>query len=742
MTPQRLILVSNRLPVTVKVERGEVGVVTSAGGLATGLRGPHQQSGGMWIGWPGDVSRLTEPQRKKLDEELEDLRCLPVYLSSAEVSRYYDGFSNAVLWPLFHYLLDCIPPTSQEWEVYRSVNERFADAVAKVWRPGDLVWIHDYQLALVPRMLRTRVPGATIGYFLHIPFPASEVLRILPWREQILEGMLGADLVGFHTFTYRSHFASSILRILGMSSQGDRVFVDGREVRLGVFPIGVDAQMFGRLAEDPEVLAEVASIRSDARGERILLGIDRLDYTKGIPRRMLAFERLLEREPHRRGKVRLVQVAVPSRDKVPSYQEFRRQVNEIVGRINGAFSSVDWVPIHYVYRSLTEKHVAALYRACDVMLVTPLRDGMNLVAKEFVTARTDEDGVLVLSEFAGAAAEMGEALQVNPYDIETMARAYSDALDMPEEERRVRMASLRNRIASRDVHHWAGTYIEALGATTNAGAAATTEVLTSPEDLSALASRLRSAERLVLLLDYDGTLVPFARAPDLAAPDRSLRDLLAGLASKPGVKVHVVSGRRREPLERWLGDLPIGLHAEHGYWSRLSPDKPWTAMTDVSVAWKPEVRRLLEQATTSTPGALVEEKTATLAWHYRMAEPELGAARAEELWQKLEVALRDLPVERLRGQKVIEVRPVGVTKARVVERVLPHHDGGARDKTTGPAPPTVAAMGDDHTDEDLFKALPPDAIAIGVGYRRTVARYRVESPRAARALLEKLLGEP
>ena len=261
----RLVLVSNRLPVTVKVERGDLGVMRSGGGLATGLRGPHEQSGGLWIGWPGDVARLTEPQRKKLDEHLEELRCVPVYLSSAEVSRYYDGFSNAVLWPLFHYLLDRIPLHSQEWDVYRAVNERFADAIARVWRPGDLVWIHDYQLCLVPKMLRARIPGATIGFFLHIPFPASEVLRILPWREQILEGMLGADLIGFHTFTYRSHFASSILRVLGISTPGDRAVVDGREIKLGVFPIGVDAQMFGKLAEDPDVLAEVASIRAGAR---------------------------------------------------------------------------------------------------------------------------------------------------------------------------------------------------------------------------------------------------------------------------------------------------------------------------------------------------------------------------------------------------------------------------------------------------------------------------------------------
>ena len=726
----RLILVSNRLPVTVRIERGELVVTRSSGGLATGLRGPHEQSGGLWIGWPGDVSRMRDAQRKTLEKELADLRCLPVMLSGAEVSRYYDGFSNTVLWPLFHYLLDRIPAHSQEWEVYREVNEKFAEAVAKVWQPGDLVWVHDYQLVLVPRLLRARIAGATIGFFLHIPFPASEVFRILPWREQVLEGMLGADLVGFHTFTYRSHFSSSVLRILGIPTQGDRIYADGREIRLGVFPIGVDANAFNQLAEDPGVRAEAAEIRDKARGERLLLGIDRLDYTKGIPRRLLAFERLLEREPRYRGKVRLLQVAVPSREKVPSYQEYRRDVNELVGRINGAFSTVDWIPIHYVQRPLNEKQVVALYRAADVMLVTPLRDGMNLVAKEFVTSRTDEDGVLVLSEFAGAAAEMGEALQVNPYDIDAMAQAYDDALTMGEEQRRVRMRALRQRIASRDVHAWAQTFIDTLGAM-RSDSVEPRATLSSAEDLAALAARLRSADRLLLLLDYDGTLVPFARAPDLAAPDRQLRDLLAALGAKPGVRVHVVSGRTRESLERWLGDLPIGLHAEHGFFSRMAPEQPWASMEEVSVSWKAGARRILDQMTQSTPGALVEEKTSSLAWHWRMAEPELGAARAEELVRRLEEQLLATPAELLRGEKVIEVRPREVTKARVVERLLSQLE---------PPLPTIAAMGDDRTDEDTFRALPPEAITIGVGYRPSIARYRVATPRAARALLANVVG--
>jgi trehalose 6-phosphate synthase/phosphatase len=727
----RVILVSNRLPVTVRLDHGAVSIARSSGGLATGLRVPHERTGGTWIGWPGDVSRLTPALHRALTTHLAELRCVPVYLSAAEVESYYDGFSNAVLWPLFHYLLDRIPPSSHEWDAYRAVNEKFADAAARAWQPGDLVWVHDYQLVLVPQLLRARIPSAMIGFFLHIPFPVSEVVRTLPWRDQVLEGMLGADLVGFHTFTYRKHFASSVLRILGIPSKGDSVFIDGRQIRLGVFPIGVDARTFGELAGDPDVERETAAVRSEARGEKILLGIDRLDYTKGIRSRLLAYERLLEREPKWRGKVRLVQIAVPSRDRVPSYQEFRRQIDELVGRINGAFSAVQWVPIHYVHRALDERQVVSLYRAADVMLVTPLRDGMNLVAKEFVTCRVDEDGVLVLSEFAGAAAEMGEALQVNPYDVDAMAQAYADALTMPEDERRLRMRSLRQRIAARDVHQWAQSFLDTLGGI-RAGGDEPQVALTSREDLEAVAARLRSADRLVLLLDYDGTLVPFARAPDLAAPDRELRELLRTLAAKPGARLHVVSGRSRETLDRWLGDLPIGLHAEHGLWSRASPQEPWAMMSDVRATWQGVARRILDEVTAATPGALIETKTASLAWHWRMAEPELGAERAQDLWRRLEDQLSEEPVQLLRGDRVIEVRPKGVHKGRVVERLL---------SALARPLPTIAAMGDDVTDDDTFRALPPEAITISVGFRPSLARYRVARPRSVRALLKSVVEQ-
>ena len=369
-----------------------------------------------------------------------------------------------MIWPLFHYLPDQMP-LHQRWDVYETANARFADAVAAQYRPGDRVWVHDYQLLRLPALLRERLPQARIGFFLHIPFPSDELFATLPPREALLRGLLGADLVGFHTSGYASHFAASVRRVLGLPATDEGVEVDGRAVRIGVFPMGVDAAALGARAQAPAVDAEVAALLASSGGDddvALFVGVDRLDYTKGIPRRLLAFEQLLLRHPELRGRVRLVQVAVPSRTAVRAYQRFRHDVDALVGRINGAFATPRWTPVHYLYRSVPETQLLALYRAARVMLVTPVRDGMNLVAKEFVAARADEDGVLVLSEFVGAAAELGDALRVNPYDVDGQAETYYQALTMPPEERRARMRALRARVHSYDVHAWADSFLAAL----------------------------------------------------------------------------------------------------------------------------------------------------------------------------------------------------------------------------------------------------------------------------------------
>ncbi|RKH57701.1 bifunctional alpha,alpha-trehalose-phosphate synthase (UDP-forming)/trehalose-phosphatase [Corallococcus llansteffanensis] len=721
----RLLLVSNRLPVTVKAEKDGVSVVRSAGGLATGLSQPHERSGGVWIGWPGDVSRLTDAQRTRVEQQLADLRCVPLYLSASEVSRFYEGYSNRVLWPLCHYMLERIPRQDRDWDAYRKANERFADLAAKHYQPGDTIWVHDYQLMLVPGLLRARLPHARIGYFHHIPFPSSEIFSTLPRRTELLKGLLGADLIGFHAVSYVRHFSGTLLRQLGLDTDVDRILFQGREVRVGAFAMGIDAASFEARAQEPAVMEEVKTLHARSHGERLLLGIDRLDYTKGIPRRLLAVQRVLERSPALRGRLRFIQVAVPSRTEVQAYAEYRETVDELVGRINGTYGTVHSTPVHYLYRSLNEKQLVSLYRGTDVMLVTPVRDGMNLVAKEFCASRPDEDGVLVLSEFAGAAAEMSDALLVNPYDVEGMADAIEEALEMPRPERQRRMRCLRAGVKARDVHWWVDRFLDRLQ-----GLKSVAERPPLPDGLLVL-EKLKGPGRKVLFLDYDGTLVGFAPTPELASPDPELMTLLKELCARPDMSVHVVSGRPRETLEAWFGELPMGLHAEHGLWSRMRRGQPWQALPGVSFEWKPRVKPVLDAFSARVAGSFVEEKTASLAWHYRKVDAEFGALQARELRLLLYEQFSQEPMHILPGDRVVEVRPRGVNKGRVVPEVLRDEAPDVR----------VLAVGDDVTDEDLFAAIPPGGLTVHAGNKHTRAGYRVEGPPEVRRLLKELLGK-
>ncbi|MEO6740277.1 MAG: trehalose-6-phosphate synthase, partial [Chthoniobacteraceae bacterium] len=392
----RYLIVANRLPVTVVPAGDDYELKPSAGGLATAMAGLGGDGDMLWIGWPGDTATLSEEARQRLDVELLGRGLVSVHLSAADVQGFYEGFSNGVLWPLFHYQMERVNMDAwRDWEAYESVNRQFAEAIAAQWREGDRIWVHDYQLMLVPAMVRARLPHACIGFFLHIPFPSLEVFRTLPWRREVMGGLLGADVIGFHTYGYQRSFASCVLRMMALDVVVDEFHWQDRLVRLGTFPISIDTADFVARASLPAAEEAAAKIVARSPEVKLLLGVDRLDYSKGLPRRFLAIERLLEIDPTLEGRFRFVQVAVPSRTTVESYAQFRRQLDELVGRINGRFSTTDWAPIQYLYRSVSAEELVALYRAADVMVVTPLRDGMNLVAKEYLACRVNDDGVLV-----------------------------------------------------------------------------------------------------------------------------------------------------------------------------------------------------------------------------------------------------------------------------------------------------------------------------------------------------------
>ncbi|MDP3500613.1 MAG: bifunctional alpha,alpha-trehalose-phosphate synthase (UDP-forming)/trehalose-phosphatase [Myxococcales bacterium] len=722
----RVIVVSNRLPITVKQGASGPELSRSSGGLATGLKSVHEQRGGLWVGWPGFAGAPDPAYSAQLEVRYAELGVVPVTLSADEVQRYYETTCSGVLWPLLHGFPAQLPLEVPDFSLYEAVNQRFADAVVALWQPGDLIWVHDYQLMRVPKLLRDALPDARIGFFLHVPFPDSDTFRILPAREALLEGVLAADLVGFHTAAYTRHFASSALHVLGADAGVDGVTFQGRHTSLGVFPMGVDAKAFQAMAESEAVRAQMVAVQPEP-SVRLFVGIDRLDYTKGIPRRLLAYERLLERHPELRERVRLVQVAVPSRTAVDAYADFRDTVDSLVGRINGRFGTPSWAPVHYVYRNLSEVEVVALYRLADVMVVTPIRDGMNLVAKEFVASRSDGRGVLVLSEFAGAAAELAEAVHVNPYDLDGVAKAMLRCLEMGDDERATRMTTLRHRVFSYDVERWAKTFLERLE---REGVENRKSLLTpTPKRaLEVTVEAMKAGAPLVLLLDYDGTLVPTRSVPDLATPDAEVVTLLTQLAARPSTQVHVVSGRSRDSLEQWLGHLTIGLHAEHGFWSR-TPGGAWVGHHPLDDGWRPHALEVLQDFEARTPGSLVEQKRSGLAFHYRMADREFGPRQANELKLHLASLFSNAPIEVLAGDKVVELRPHGAHKGQVVGRLTEAAGQGA----------VFAAFGDDRTDEDLFKSLPTGSIAVHVGQGTSVAPVRVATVRDVRVMLGKLL---
>lgn len=724
-----VVIVSNRLPVTVRQSAEGFTLADSHGGLATGLRGIQVASGGVWIGWPGPTDQLSAEALTSLDDQLAERRCVPVHLDRAEVRGFYQKFSNGVLWPLFHYLTQQIPLFPRHWEEYERINRRFAEVVAAHSAPADEIWIQDYQLMRVPALLRELRPAARIGFFLHIPFPAYELFRILPARKLLLEGVLGADLIGFHTAAYAEHFTECVSRLLGVSAlEQGRFEYEGRTPAAGVFPMGIELTRFeGKVGQGP-FGAERRRPASPGPAGQALVAIDRLDYTKGIPRRLLAYEQLLRRHPELRERVTLIQIAVPSRTGVKAYQRFRRHVDALVGRINGTYGTPGWTPIQYLYRGFSQAELVALYRSADVMLVTPVRDGMNLVAKEFVASRVDGDGVLVLSEFTGAAVELAEAVLVNPYHIEEAADAYYRALTMPVPERQARMRALRARVRANPVERWAESFLQALRETPRPESSPAAG-LSGEEVLDPQLVRIRRARSLLLLLDYDGTLVPFAPTPDLAVPDADLLTLLAALTARPATQVHLVSGRQREIMETWFGGFRLGLHAEHGSWSRGPGEEEWRRHEAVHPVPYDELLAVLDGLTRRTPGSLIERKSSGLAWHFRLAQPELGLAHANALIEEVGRRFPPEAVEALRGEKVVEFRPAGVHKGLIVTRLRQAADAGT----------LVLAVGDDTTDEDMFAALGPDDLGVHVGPRPSGAAFRLRDVAACRGFLRKIL---
>ena len=687
---------------------------------------------GLWLGWPGDALPGEPEGRARLMREWEEEHGYVAVEIPAKISRsFYEGYANDTLWPLLHGFPTRVVFAPDSWVAYRDANQRFADAVVSRAQKGDLIWAHDYQLMLVPQMVREQSPDSRIGFFLHIPFPSSEVFRILPEREELLRGLLGADALAFQTHGHLHNFRRSLLQVLGLESQMDSVQIDGRTVHLSALPIGIQSDEWeALLRDDRKVAKRRAELNARHHGRKLMISVDRLDYTKGIPERLRTFRRFLRSSPSWRGKVTLVQVAVPSRERVPAYAELRSEVSELVGEVNGDFGTPEWQPVVYLRRAVNKQELAALYSAADLAWVGPVRDGMNLVAKEYVACQHDGDGILLLSEFAGAAHELGEALRINPYDEVGTAEVIERALEMPSEERAERMAALHERVHRNDAVVWAERFIDGLRTATATTRKTMRKDRPTP-DLPALTAAFTQAERRLLLLDYDGTLTDIKPRPQDAAPTPRLTGLLRDLTTLPNTTTAIISGRSQADIERWFGDIPdLGLAVEHGALMRAPGADGWEMLRGgMDLSWKDHVAPVLEQFAASAPGSLVEYKDYALAWHYRLVDAEFGAWLANELVTTLENLLAGTELAVIHGNKVVEVRYAWANKGEVAA----HLAASYRRKSF------VMAVGDDRTDENLFGSLPRSAWTIRVGTGSTTARFRLPGPREVRAVLRALV---
>ncbi len=730
----RLLIVSNRLPVTV-VNEGTLRLQESVGGMATGLKAyldsanavsKFDKFDSIWVGWPG--ATVKGQRRGQLKSALiSEFKAYPVFLSETAMEKFYHGFCNRTIWPLFHYFPSYAIYEEDYWNNYELVNEEFCKEILNIIEPNDLVWIHDYHLMLLPKMLRDKAPEAAIGFFLHIPFPSYEIFRLLPsrWRKAILEGMLGADLIGFHTHDYTQYFARCVLRIAGQEHNMGRIKVGNRLVKIDTFPMGINFDKFHSAANSPEVAREIEEIRRTLPACKVVLSVDRLDYTKGILNRLKGYEAFLSRFPNWHGKVTLVAIVVPSRVKVEHYQQMKRQIDELVGKINGRFGSVNWTPILYSYKYLPFEQLIALYKASDIALITPLRDGMNLIAKEYIAAKTDGTGVLILSEMAGASKAMGEAIIINPSNVEEIADAIGIALKMPEEEQIKRNEILRARIKSSDVVQWAEDFITE-----------TLEVKKEQERLSAktidlsrcddLKENYRRAKKRLLLLDYDGTLVPFSNDPKIASPGKKLLETLKALSEDSRNEVVLISGRDKALLQKWFGKLNLSLMAEHGAWIKKKKDG-WYMSKPLSSSWKPMVLPIMKRYAERLPGAFVEEKEYSLVWHYRSADPEVAAVKVSEIVDDLVNFTAKIDVQVLQGNKIVEVRNAGINKGVALMSWMSENSFEF-----------ILAVGDDSTDEDMFRVLPETAYSIKVGNSESCARFRLKNQNSVLDLLDKL----
>lgn len=732
----QIIIVSNRLPVSVKKEDGILKFFPSVGGLATGLSSYVNDRRSIWIGWPGIASDdLNEQEKGQIVRELAKHNCSPVFLSKKQIDEFYNGYSNTVLWPLFHELRALDEPGEQRdkwYKTYRTVNKLFAETVEVAAQNGARVWVHDYQLLLVPEMLRGMKMDITIGFFLHIPFPNPKKFIGLPDHKKLLKGVLGADLIGFHTPDYVKNFLETNVQA-GFGIAGDQILTyDDRIIRISDFPMGIDYEKYASAGRTKIVKEAIKEYAKKYKGKKLIVAVDRLDPSKGLVERLKAYDKFIEEYPKLARKTIFVMVAAPSRTDVPAYQRLSKRLDQLAAQINEKYGTDKWKPIDYINRTIPFEEVTALFQLADVAFIAPLRDGMNLAAKEFI-ASANKNSVLILSETAGASQELKDALIVNPRKPETVVDALHRSLTMRRRELRRRLKRMKQYLKDNTVQKWAMEFVDTLQKPVTLTMAATapaplTRTITKRyEDI--IESDFSKSTKRLLLLDYDGSLVPFRSDFAHVDPPKELKALIKKLGTNPANEVVIISGRSAEDLDRWFGKLPINLVAEHGATFKRAGGATWRNYDKTNTLWKELLKPVLEKYSALTPRSRVEEKSHSLVWHYRSSPPYYAQKYLVIIRRALTPILKNFGLEILKGNKVLEIKNPNVTKGKAAQFWL--------DRSYD----FVLGIGDDATDEELFLVLPETAYSIKVGRGRTAARYRVTSHQDVLRILAGLTGK-
>jgi len=729
---KRLILASNLLPVNITWQEDQYEIVKSDEQTISGLQDFYDDFQPQWVG----LTRFEDHDFNKkeiniLEKKLDVFNCIPVFPRARDRNLYLHGFARNTLWPLFHYFTENVTYSEVSWKAYVKINNLYAEKILNIIEDGDILWIHDYHLLLLPQLIRAQRPEISIGLFSHVPFPSWEIFRLLPWRREIVEGMLGADLIGFQTYDYVRHFMSSVRRLLGVDSFFNRISLGERTMKVDVFPKGINYERFrnkaleihGAQTRQSVIQEEMNMFKESGQLEKLIISIDKLDYTKGIPQRIRAFERFLQTYPEYLGRVSLIVQAVPSGETSDSFFNLKAKVDELVGRINGNYGTLTWTPVRYLNQTFTMDERIDLYSLSDIALILPLRDGMNLVAKEFVASRHDGTGVLILSELAGASKELHEALLVNPNDLEAISEAIKEAIEMPDEEQVRRNKVMMQRLQRYTVDRWASEFIKSLEGIKEIQVVNLTRKINITH-MRQIENCYAKTKRRILFLDYDGTLSGFKKDPEDAKPDEQLYNILRELSLDEKNTVVIISGRDKETLGRWFNQgWNIHFVAEHGVWFR-EPESEWHMLEQIDNEWKDSVQPLLEYYVDRTPRTFIEHKNFSLVWHYRKADPDLGLQRAWELKDELRTLTSNLNLEIMDGDKVLEIKYSGINKGRA-----------ALHKMGDTAYDFIFAVGDDWTDEFTFDAMPEEAFTIKVGAKTTKASYYIESVELVRELL-------